>query len=165
MAACDLQRMGSESRDAIAALVERLPDASPVDQRLRRGSLLWFERLSSSRPHRARKPRLALVAIGTESLPSLVTASRAPQWVARRNAVWALRHARWTRSGAGAGLPSPIANRRSSRRRVGAWALDADVAVNALIDALDDRDAGLCDRRVAWASVRSAIAGRSISMA
>src|SRR4029453_1304224 len=31
IAACDLQRMGSASRAAMAALVERLSDASPVD--------------------------------------------------------------------------------------------------------------------------------------
>src|SRR5687767_6101880 len=32
MAACDLQRMGVASRAAMAALVERLSDASPVDR-------------------------------------------------------------------------------------------------------------------------------------
>jgi HEAT repeat protein len=90
IAACDLQRMGSASRDAIAALVERLSDNSPVDPKVCGEDRHYWWKDIDHQTTPGEEAAAALVAIGTESLPSLVAASRAPQWVARRNAVWAL---------------------------------------------------------------------------
>jgi HEAT repeat protein len=151
IAACDLQRMGSASRDAIAALVERLSDASPVDPKVCGEDRHYWWKDIDHQTTPGEEAAAALVAIGTESLPSLIAASRAPQWVARRNAVWALGALDDARGVAPA--LAAMADREPPVRRVAAWALgtlDAEVAVNALIDALSDSDAGVRSQ-VAWA--------------
>jgi HEAT repeat protein len=151
IAACDLQRMGSASRTAMAALVERLPDASPVDPTICGEDRFYWSKDIEQQTTPGEEAAAALVAIGTESLFSLVAASRAPQWVARRNAVWALGALRDARGVAPA--QAAIADREPPVRRVAAWALgalDAAVAVNALIDALNDSDASVRSQ-VAWA--------------
>jgi HEAT repeat protein len=151
VAACDLQRLGSGARGAIAALVERLPDASPVDPKVCGEDRHYWSRDIDQQTSPGEEAAAALVAIGTESLPSLVTATRAPQWVARRNAVWALGaldDARGVTPALGA-----LADREPPVRRVAAWALgalDSDQAVTALIAALGDADAGVRSQ-VAWA--------------
>ncbi len=151
IAACDLQRMGSAAQPVIAALVERLPDASPVDPKVCGEDRYYWSKDIEPQTTPGEEAAAALVAIGTESLPSLITASRAPQWVARRNAVWALGALRDAR-----GVPpalTALADREPPVRRVAAWslgALDADVSVNALIDALGDSDASVRSQ-VAWA--------------
>ena len=151
VAACDLQRLGSSARGAIAALVERLPDASPVDPKVCGEDRYYWSRDIDQQTSPGEEAAAALVAIGTESLPSLVTATRAPQWVARRNAVWALGaldDARGVTPALGA-----LADREPPVRRVAAWALgalDSDQAVTALIAALGDADAGVRSQ-VAWA--------------
>jgi HEAT repeat protein len=151
IAACDLQRMGSASRAAMAALVERLSDASPVDPKVCGEDRYYWSKNIEQQTTPGEEAAAALVAIGTESLPSLITASRAPQWVARRNAVWALGALDDTRGVAPA--QAALADREPPVRRVAAWALgalDADVAATALIDALADSDAGVRSQ-VAWA--------------
>lgn len=152
IAACDLQRRGSASQAAIAALVERLSDNSPVDPKVcGEDRHYWWKNDIDQQTTPGEEAAAALVAIGTESLPSLITASRAPQWVARRNAVWALGALDDARSVAPA--LAAMADREPPVRRVAAWALgalDADVAVNALVDALSDGDAGV-RAQVAWA--------------
>jgi HEAT repeat protein len=151
VAACDLQRLGSGARGAIAALVERLPDGSPVDPKICGEDRHYWSRDFEQPTSPGEEAAAALVAIGTESLPSLVTAVRAPQWIARRNAVWALGaldDARGVTPVLGA-----LTDREPPVRRVAAWALgalDADVAVTALIDALRDSDASVRSQ-VAWA--------------
>ncbi len=151
VAACDLQRLGSGARNAIAALVERLPDGSPVDPKVCGEDRYYWSRDIDQQTSPGEEAAAALVAIGTESLPSLITAARAPQWVARRNAVWALGALDDAR-GVTPTLAA-LADREPPVRRVAAWALgalDADVAVTALIDALRDADAGVRSQ-VAWA--------------
>jgi HEAT repeat protein len=151
IAACDLQRMGAASRAAIAALVERLPDASPVDPTVCGEDRYYWSKNVEPQTTPGEEAAAALVAIGTESLPSLITATRAPQWVARRNAVWALGALDDARGVAP--VMTAIADREPPVRRVAAWALgalDADVAINALIDALGDSDASVRSQ-VAWA--------------
>jgi HEAT repeat protein len=150
-AACDLQRLGSASRAAIDALVERLADASPVDSRVCGEDRYYWSKDIEPQTTPGEEAAAALVAIGTVSLPSLTTAARAPQWIARRNAVWALGALRDSRS-----VPvvlTALADREPPVRKVAAWALgalDADVAVSALIDALGDNDASVRSQ-VAWA--------------
>jgi HEAT repeat protein len=151
IAACDLQRMGSAARTAIAALVERLPDPSPVDPKVCGEDRYYWSNEIDRQTSPGEEAAAALVAIGTETLPSLVSATRAPQWVARRNAVWALGaldDARGVTPALGA-----LADQEPPVRRTAAWALgrlDADVAVNALIAALGDADASV-RKQVAWA--------------
>ena len=151
IAACDLQRMGSAARTAIGALVERLPDASPVDPQVCGEDRHYWSKDIEQLTSPGEEAAAALVAIGTESLPSLVSAARAPQWVARRNAVWALGaldDARGVTPALGA-----LDDREPPVRRVAAWALgalDSDVAVTALIAALGDTDASVRSQ-VAWA--------------
>jgi HEAT repeat protein len=151
VAACELQRMGSAAQTAIAALVERLSDASPVDPKVCGEDRHYWSKEIEQPTSPGEEAAAALVAIGTESLPPLIAAARAPQWVARRNAVWALGALDDSR-----GVPpalTALADREPPVRRVAAWALgalDADVAVNALIDALGDSDAGVRSQ-VAWA--------------
>jgi HEAT repeat protein len=151
IAACDLQRMGSASRAAMAALVERLPDASPVDPTICGEDRYYWAKNIEQQTTPGEEAAAALVAIGTESLPSLISAARAPQWVARRNAVWALGALDDSR-GVSPALAA-LQDREPPVRRVAAWALgalDAEVAVTALIDALADSDAGV-RQQVAWA--------------
>ena len=151
IAACDLQRMGSASRAAVAALVERLSDASPVDPSVCGEDRHYWSKDLEHQTSPGEEAAAALVAIGTDSLPALIAAARAPQWVARRNAVWAL--------GAlhdGRGVQPALAaltDREPPVRRVSAWALgalDSNTAVPALIDALGDSDAAV-RAQVAWA--------------
>jgi HEAT repeat protein len=151
VAACELQRMGSAAQPVIAALVERLADASPVDPKVCGEDRYYWSKDIEPQTTPGEEAAAALVAIGSESLPSLIAASRAPQWVARRNAVWALGALRDAR-----GVPPALvalADREPPVRRISAWALgalDAEVAVTALIDALGDSDASVRSQ-VAWA--------------
>jgi HEAT repeat protein len=150
-AACELQRMGTASRAAVAALVERLSDASPVDPNVCGKDRHYWSKDIEQQTSPGEEAAAALVAIGTESLPSLVAAAGAPQWVARRNAVWALGaldDARGVKP-----VLAALEDREPPVRRVAAWALgalDSDVAVSALIAALNDSDATVRSQ-VAWA--------------
>ena len=151
IAACDLQRLGSDARSAIAALVERLSDNSPVDPLVCGKDRHYWSKDIDRQTTPGEEAAAALVAIGTESLPSLVTASRAPQWMARRNAVWALGAIHDQRA-----VPPVLMALNDTEpavRRVAAWALgalDASDAVPALIAALKDDDAEV-RQQVAWA--------------
>ena len=151
IAACELQRLGSGARTAVAALIERLADPSPVDPKVCGADRHYRTRDAEPQTTPGEEAAAALVAIGTESIPPLVSAARAPQWVARRNAVWALGALDDER-----GVPPSLTALGDSEppvRRAAAWALgalDADVAVPALIAAMTDPDAGV-RTQVAWA--------------
>jgi HEAT repeat protein len=151
IAACELQRLGSNARDAIAALIERLSDASPVDPLVCGKNRHYWSKDIEHQTTPGEEAAAALVAIGTDSLPSLIIESRAPQWVARRNAVWALGALDDRR-----GFPPAVmalADREPPVRRVAAWALgalDANEAVPSLITALMDEGPEVREQ-VAWA--------------
>jgi HEAT repeat protein len=150
-AACQLQQLGSAARSAIPALVERLADGSPVDPMACGSDRFYWSKDTERELTAGEEAAAALVAIGTESLPSLVTASRAPQWVARRNAVWALGALDDGR--AAAPVLMTLGDREPPVRRVAAWALGAlqtSDAVPALIAALKDSDAEVRSQ-AAWA--------------
>jgi HEAT repeat protein len=150
-AACQLQQLGSEARTAIAALVERLADGSPVDPMACAKDRYFWSKDTERELTPGEEAAAALVAIGTESLPSLVAASRAPQWIARRNAVWALGALDDARGAAPA--LATLGDREPPVRRVAAWALgtlQASDAVPALIAALNDTDAEV-RQQVVWA--------------
>jgi HEAT repeat protein len=151
MAACSLQKLGSEARPAIPALVERLADASPVDPTICGDDRTWWKNDHEQQTSPGEEAAAALVSIGTASLQPLVAAARAPQWIARRNAVWALGALDDAR-----GVPPALAALKDSEppvRAVAAWALgtlDAYDSIPALIAALKDEDAGVRSQ-VAWA--------------
>lgn len=151
IAACELERLGSDARAAIPALVDRLSDASPVDPQVCGKDRHYRSKDLELQTTPGEEAAAALVAIGTESLPSLTSASRAPQWVARRNAVWAFGALGDQRGIAPAQMA--LADHEPPVRRVAAWALgalDANDAVPALIGALNDDDADVRSQ-VAWA--------------
>src|SRR5262245_16743655 len=151
IAACELQRLGSDARTAIAALVERLSDNSPVDPLVCGKDRHYWSKDIERQTTPGEESAAALAAIGTESLPALVSASRAPQWVARRNAVWAIGAIDDDRGIAP--VLTALTDKEPPVRRVAAWALgalDANDAVPALIAALKDDDAEV-RQQVAWA--------------
>jgi HEAT repeat protein len=151
IAACELQRLGSDARRAIPALVDRLADGSPVEPTVCGKDRYWWSKDIDRQTTPGEEAAAALVAIGTEALTPLVTSTRAPQWIARRNAVWALGSLHDRRAISPALMA--LADREPPVRRVAAWALgalDAEAAVTALIDALKDQDADV-RAQVAWA--------------
>jgi HEAT repeat protein len=150
-AACELEKLGTGARSAIPALVERLSDASPVDPKVcGEDRNYWrkdYEQLTSPGEEAA----AALVAIGSSSFQPLVGAARGPQWVARRNAVWALGALEDERGVAPA--LTALKDSEPPVRATAAWALgalEAYDAVPALIEALKDSDASVRSQ-VAWA--------------
>ena len=151
IAACEMQRLGSDARRAIPALIDRLADGSPVDPTVCGKDRYWWSKEIDRQTTPGEEAAAALVAIGTDSLAPLIMSARAPQWTARRNAVWALGALHDRRA-----IPPALmalADREPPVRRVAAWALgalDADDAVAALIDALKDPDADV-RAQVAWA--------------
>ena len=150
-AACELQQLGSAARTAIPALVDRLADGSPVDPMACGKDRYFWSKDTERELTPGEEAAAALVAIGTESLPPLITASRAPQWMARRNAVWALGALDDSRGAAPA--LAALADREPPVRRIAAWALgalQASDAVPALIAALKDSDPDVRSQ-VVWA--------------
>jgi HEAT repeat protein len=151
IAACELQRLGSDARRAIPALIDRLADGSPVDPMVCGKDRYWWSKEIDRQTTPGEEAAAALVAIGTDALAPLMMSARAPQWMARRNAVWALGALHDQRAIAPALIA--LGDREPPVRRVAAWALgalDADDAVAALVDALKDPDAEV-RAQVAWA--------------
>jgi len=151
VAACEMQRLGSDARGAIPALIDRLADGSPVDPTVCGKDRYWWSRDIDHQTTPGEEAAAALVAIGTDALTPLIMSARAPQWIARRNAVWAL-GALHDRRAISPALMA-LSDREPPVRRVAAWALGvlkADDAVAALIDALKDQDAGV-RKQAAWA--------------
>jgi HEAT repeat protein len=150
-AACALEKLGTGARTAIPALVERLSDASPVDPKVCGEDRNYWRKDYEQMTSPGEEAAAALVSIGTSALQPLVGAARAPQWVARRNAVWALGALEDER-----GIPPALTALKDSEppvRATAAWALGALEAydgVPALIEALKDADAGVRSQ-VAWA--------------
>jgi HEAT repeat protein len=113
-AACELRELGSGAAPALAQLTAMLNDASPVDAAVC-GHRTWRYRGAGAQEATSpgEQAASALVAIGKPAYEPLTKALRAPVWIARKNAAWAL------------------------------GALDSSEAVPALIEALKDSDAGV----------------------
>lgn len=151
IAACELQRLGSAARSAIPMLIERLADNSPVEPAACGKDRHFWSKDIDHPTSPGEEAAAALVAIGNESLSPLMAAARAPQWVARRNAVWAIGALDDERGIAAAA--AALSDSEPPVRRVAAWALgalDASDAVPALIAALNDPDSEV-RAQVAWA--------------
>ena len=107
----------------------------------------------------------ALVAVGSRTVPALIGALQQPEWVARRNAAWALGALDDPRGVAP--VTAALQDREPPVRAQAAWALgamDADSAVQALVAALKDTDDGV-RKQAAWAlgaiGSRAAVGGLS----
>jgi len=150
-AACTLKAEGRRAVQAIPALVELLADPTPVDRAVCGDRRSWWKSVPLDETSPGEQAAAALVAIGSASLAPLAEATRGPQWVARRNAVWALGALDDSRA-----VPPVIAaltDAEAPVRRQAAWALgalDDRQAVEALIAALGDVDAEVREQ-AAWA--------------
>lgn len=150
-AACDIRELGSGARDAIQPLVDLLADGSPVDPTVcEERTWRWaHQRDMTTTP--GEQAASALVAIGTPAYEPLTQVLKAPAWIARSNAAWAL--GALGNHDAAPLLAAVLRDTEPVVRSRGAWALgalDASESVPALIDALKDSDISVREQ-VVWA--------------
>lgn len=147
-AACDLKEEGDLAVDAIAPLVRLLADASPVERTIC-GHHWWNNSELLTSP--GEQAAAALVAIGSRAFEPVLAALQQPQWVARRNAAWAL--GALDDSRAFKALLNALKDREPGVRAQAAWALgalDDPAAMEPLTATLKDDDARV-RRQSAWA--------------
>jgi HEAT repeat protein len=147
-AACELKDEGDMAVDAIAPLVQLLADASPVERSVCKQH--WWQQ-SDLLTTPGQQAAAALVSIGNRTFDPLVSALHQPQWVARRNAAWAL--GALDDSRAVNALVAALDDREPDVRAQAAWALGAigdRAAVERLTAALKDADARV-RKQSAWA--------------
>ena len=147
-AACELKSEGDLAVDAVAPLVQLLADATPVERTACRQH--WW-RNSDLLTTPGELAAAALVSIGTRAFEPVLAALEQPQWVARRNAAWALGALDDGR--AVNALLKALGDREPDVRAQAAWALgalDATPAMDRLTAALKDNDARV-RRQAAWA--------------
>lgn len=147
-AACDLKAEGDLAADAIAPLVRVMADASPVERTVC-GQHWWRNSDLLTTP--GEQAAQALVSIGSRAFEPVLAALHQPQWVARRNAAWALGALHDSR--AVKALMTALEDREADVRAQAAWALgalDHRAAMEPLAAALKDGDARV-RRQAAWA--------------
>jgi len=147
-AACELKGEGDLAADAIAPLVRLMADASPVERTV--CSQHWW-RNSDLLTTPGALAAQALVSIGSRAFEPVLAALQQPQWVARRNAAWALGALHDSR--AVKPLIRAIEDREADVRAQAAWALgvlDDQSAMEPLAAALKDGDARV-RKQAAWA--------------
>jgi HEAT repeat protein len=147
-AACDLKAEGDGAAEAVAPLVRLLADGSPVDRSVCRQS--WW-RNSELLTTPGEQAAAALVSVGSLAFDPVLAALQQPQWVARRNAAWALGALDDAR--AVPALMKALDDREPDVRAQAAWALgaiDDDDAMDRLTAALKDPDARV-RTQAAWA--------------
>jgi HEAT repeat protein len=147
-AACDLKQEGDMASEAITPLIRLMADASPVERTVC-GQHWWRNDELLTTP--GELAAQALVSIGSRAVDPLLGALKQPQWVARRNAAWALGALEDGR--AVKPLMSALGDREADVRAKAAWALgalDDHVAMEPLAGALKDSDARV-RRQAAWA--------------
>jgi HEAT repeat protein len=147
-AACDLKDEGEAAVQAVEPLVRLLSDGAPVEQTIcrerwwRNGDLLTTP---------GQEAAAALVSVGTRAVDPLLKALTQPQWIARRNAAWALGALDDPR--AVKPLISALGDSEPDVRAQAAWALGAledPAALQKLTETLRDGDARV-RRQSAWA--------------
>jgi HEAT repeat protein len=148
-AACELAARGDNAVDAIQGLIGLLADPSPVQSPVceRR----WWRGGPDDVTTPGEQAAGALVSIGTRAFQPVLNALRAPTWVTRRNAAWALGALDDRR--AVAPLVDTLKDREPGVREQAAWALgaiDDTAAVPALIRALEDQGDRV-RKQAAWA--------------
>jgi HEAT repeat protein len=146
-AACEIKTEGDQAAKAIAPLVQLLADASPVERTVCRQH--W--RLESELTTPGEQAAAALVSIGSPAFEPVLGALQDPQWVARKNAAWALGALDDPR--AGKALLTSLDDREPGVRAQAAWALgaiDEPAALDRLTLALKDADPRVREQ-AAWA--------------
>jgi HEAT repeat protein len=147
-AACDLKDEGEAAVQALEPLVRLLSDGAPVERTVceerwwRRDDLLTTP---------GQEAAAALVSVGSRAVDPLLRALNQPQWIARRNAAWALGALDEPR--AVKPLIAALTDSEPEVRAQAAWALgalDDPAALQKLIDTLRDGEARV-RRQSAWA--------------
>ena len=147
-AACELKDEGDAAADAIGLLVRLLGDASPVERTVCRQH--WW-RNSDLLTTPGEQAAAALVSIGSRAFDPVLAALQNPQWVARRNAAWAL--GAFDDARALKPLLGALGDREPDVRAQAAWALgalDEGAAMDRLAAVLKDEDPRV-RRQAAWA--------------
>lgn len=147
-AACNLKHEGDAASAAIEPLARLLADGAPVERSVcqerwgRRGDLLTTP---------GEEAAAALVSVGSRAFDALIRALGQPQWIARRNAAWALGALEDPR--AIKVLLTALSDSEPDVRAQAAWALgalDAPAATEKLTATLKDPDARV-RQQSAWA--------------
>jgi HEAT repeat protein len=147
-AACALKEEGDQAVEAVAALIRLLGDASPVERTVCKQH--WW-RNSDLLTTPGEQAAAALVSIGSRAFDPVLAALQQPQWVARRNAAWAL--GAFDDSRALKPLLNALGDREPDVRAQAAWALgalDDRAAMDRLTSVLKDDDPRV-RRQAAWA--------------
>lgn len=147
-AACELKRVGDGGVDAIESLVRLLADGAPVERSVCHER--WWNK-SDLLTTPGEQAAAALVALGSAAFDPLVKVLKQPQWIARRNAAWAL--GALDDSRALKPLIAALADPEPDVRAQAAWALgalDDATALERLADTVKDSDARV-RRQAAWA--------------
>jgi HEAT repeat protein len=147
-AACDLKDEGATAAQAIDQLVRLLSDGAPVERTVCRAR--WW-RGGDFLTTPGQEAAAALVAIGSGALEPLLKSLKQPQWIARRNAAWALGALDDQR--AVKPLIDALSDSEPDVRAQAAWALGAledNAALAKLTETLKDNDARV-RRQSAWA--------------
>lgn len=147
-AACDLKREGDAAAQAIEPLLRLLGDGSPVERSVCR-ERWWRNGEPLTTP--GEEAATALVSIGSRTFEALLKALQQPQWIARRNAAWALGALDDAR--AVKPLISALSDAEPDVRAQAAWALGAlndPAALEKLTATVKDADPRV-RRQAAWA--------------
>jgi HEAT repeat protein len=147
-AACELKAEGDLAAESIEPLAGLLADASPIERTVC-GQHWWRNSEHLTTP--GELAAAALVAIGSRAVDPLLSALQQPQWVARRNAAWALGALHDSR--AVKPLMAALGDREADVRAQAAWALgalDDHSAMDRLTAVLKDSDARV-RQKAAWA--------------
>jgi HEAT repeat protein len=147
-AACELKHEGDAASTAIEPLARLLADGAPVERSVCQERWWRKDDLLTTPGEEA---AAALVSIGSRAFDALIRAIGQPQWIARRNAAWALGALEDPR--AVKVLLTALADSEPDVRAQAAWALgalDATAATEKLTDTLKDPDARV-RQQSAWA--------------
>lgn len=147
-AACDLKEEGEAAAEATEPLLRLLTDGSPVEKSVCH-ERWWRNADLLTTP--GEQAAAALVSIGSRTFDALVKTLRQPQWIARRNAAWALGALDDPR--AVKPLIAAMSDAEPEVRAQAAWALgalDDAAALEKLTEMVKDSDARV-RRQAAWA--------------
>jgi HEAT repeat protein len=147
-AACELKADADLAADGLAPLIRLLGDGAPVERVVCKQR--WW-RNSDLLTTPGQEAAGTLVAMGTRAYEPLVAALQHPQWIARRNAAWALGALDDPR--AVKILLNALKDREAGVRAQAAWALgalDDRIAMEPLTAALKDEDVRV-RAQAAWA--------------
>jgi HEAT repeat protein len=147
-AACELKREGDAGVGAIEPLLRLLADGAPVERSVCQ-ERWWHDAELLTTP--GEQAAAALVSIGSPAFDALVKVLKQPQWIARRNAAWAL--GALDDSRAVKPLIGALADSEPDVRAQAAWALgalDDASALEKLTDTVKDADPRV-RRQAAWA--------------